>query len=85
MCSHEIVNLVIRDLRRFAPKGSEPNAGAVNYICQDKIKIFKQTCYHKHSVFSQCRNENEYFSRRGNCWPQSVGLLKYVAKLFEEF
>jgi len=41
MCSHEFVNLVIRELRRFAPEGSEPNAGAVNYICQDKIKNFQ--------------------------------------------
>jgi len=35
--------------------------------------------------FSQCRNENQCVSRRGNCRPQSGRIPKYIARLLEEF
>ena len=41
-----------------------------------KLKFFKETYCQNHSVISQCQNENECFSWRGNCRTQWKNALQ---------
>jgi len=67
--------LVTRESARFDKKDIELKL-KLGYVPRRKLKFFKTHVFESILSFSQCQNENECFSRGGNCRPQNGRILK---------
>jgi len=67
--------LVARESARFDKNDTEPNL-KLGYVARRKLKFFKTRIVESVLSFSQCQNENDCFSRGGNCRPQNGRILK---------
>jgi len=71
------MKLVTRESARFDNNDSEPKSQVRLLKFPEENKKFSKTRIVKSILsFFQCQNENECFSRRGNCRPQSGRRLK---------
>jgi len=76
--------LVTRVSAWFDKNDTEPKL-KLDYVPRRKLKRFKTHIIETILSFSQCQNENECFSRGGNCRPQNGRILKYIVRLQEKF
>ena len=78
--------LVTRESARFDNNDSEPKSQVRLLKFPEENYYFLRThIFESILSFSQCQNENECFSRRGNCRPQSGRIMKWIVRLLEKF
>jgi len=76
-CLHKFVKLVTKESARFDNNDNETKSQIRLLKFPEGNNNFAKTPIVKSVLsFFQCQNENECFSRRGNCRPQSGRILK---------